>query len=362
MNYRENLRYFVLFGIIFVLIYFVTAIKPLNKEFFLQTEHSIYLNNEEQIADRDVSTFNTSETKAYPFRLKEYAGYFTESGEIIFAQKIPFKATLSEYFWAFYGNNEESIEIKNIDGSIASIIRSAGFPFLQDDRIYLLPPGGNSISEYTLSGARTWNYESYAPVTAFNSSSKGAVIGFADGALVCLTPDGKERFAFYPGGSANEIILGADISETEDLTACISGINKQRFVLTTFDSSKHKVVFHEYLNADMHTRALVQFSKDSSHVFYSYNGGLGIVDCKKLKSIHIPLKGTVVQIEELADRNLTLVLAREGSNFSIYLLENSSKLVGSFAFGAQSAFITATPSGFFVGHDSTISKLNIERK
>ncbi|MBO7419792.1 MAG: hypothetical protein J6U06_01550 [Spirochaetaceae bacterium] len=361
MNYRDHLRYFVICGIVFVLIYFVTAIKPLNKEFFLQTESSIYLNNEEQTADSTDGSFNAGENKAYPFRLKEYAGYFTESGKIIFARKIPFKATLSDSLWACYDNNSESIEIKNIDGSIASIIRSAGFPFLQDNRIYLLPPGGNSISEYTLSGARSWIYESYTPVTAFNSSSKGAVIGFADGALVCLTPDGKERFAFYPGGSTNEIILGTDISETEDMTACISGINNQRFVLTTFDSSKHKVVFHEYLNSDLHERALVQFSKDSSHVFYRYNGGLGIVDCKKLKSIHIPLKGAVVQIEELENQNLTLVLSRGDGEFFIYLLENSSKLVGSFSFGAQSAFITATSDGFFVGHDTTISKLNVER-
>ena len=362
MDYRKHLRYFVLFGIIFVLIYLVTATKSLNKEFFLQTERSIYLNNQQQIAELQTSSFDASKTKVYPFRLKEYAGYFTEDGEIVAVHKIPFKATLSDSFWSFYNNNDDSIEIKNINGTIASIIRNAGFPFLQDNRIYLLPPGGNSISEYTLAGSRIWLYESYTPVTAFNSSKKGSVIGFADGALVCLTPEGKERFAFYPGGSTNEIILGADISETEDLAACISGINKQRFVLTTFDSSKHKVIFHEYLNSDLHTRALVQFSKDSSHVFYRYNGGLGIVDCKKLKSIHIPLKGAVVQVEELESQNLTLVLSHENNSFYIYLLEDASKLVGSFSFEAQSAFITATSNGFFVGHDTTISKINVERK
>ena len=361
MNYRDYLRYFVAFGILFLLIYFVTAIKPLNKEFCLQTEHSVYLDNEE-LTEEYTGTFNAAENKAYPFRLKEYAGYFTEDGKIIFARKIPFKATLSSYFQSFYDNNSESIEIKNVDGSVATTIKSAGFPFIQDDRIYLLPPGGNSISEYNLTGTREWTYESYTPVTAFSSSKKGSVIGFADGALVCLEPNGKERFAFYPGGSANEIILGAAISETEDMAACISGINKQRFILTSFDSSKHKVIFHEYLDSDSHSRSLVQFSKDSNYVFYRYEGGLGVVDCKKLKSTHIPLKGTVIQIEELENNNLSLVLSHEDNVFYLYLLENAVNCVGHFSFSAQSAFITATPSGFFVGHDTTISKLNIELK
>lgn len=362
MNYRDYLRYFVLFGILFILVYFVTAIKPLNKEFFIQTEKSIYLNDEGHLKESSDSANISSDKKTYPFRLKDYAGYFTESGEILFAQKIPFKATLSDSLWAFYNNNSESIEIKTTDGSVISTINSAGFPFIQNDRIYLLPPGGNSISEYTVSGAEKWIYEGYTPITAFNSSKKGSVIGFADGSFICLEPDGKEKFAFYPGGSTHEIILGADISETENMAACLCGIDKQRFILTSFDSSKHKIIFHEYLETDLHGRSLVQFSKNSNYVFYKYNGGLAIVDCKKLKSTHIPLKGSIVQIEELENQNITLVLTKENNSFFIYLIENSKNLMGSFSLEAQSAFITASSSGFFVGHDKTISKLNIERR
>ncbi|MBO7420714.1 MAG: hypothetical protein J6U06_06305, partial [Spirochaetaceae bacterium] len=71
MTYRDYLRDFVAFGILFLLIYFVTAIKPLNKEFCLQTEHSVYLDNEE-LTEEYTGTFNAAENKAYPFRLKEY--------------------------------------------------------------------------------------------------------------------------------------------------------------------------------------------------------------------------------------------------------------------------------------------------
>ncbi|NLK46041.1 MAG: hypothetical protein GX297_05235 [Treponema sp.] len=362
MNYREKLRYFVLFGILFLIIYLFVATKPLHKEFFLQTENSIHLTNEDKnINMTDFASQNEGEN-FYPFRLKEFAGYFTESGKIIFAKKIPYKATLTDSFWTFYENNSESIEIKNVDETVLTTINAEGFPFLQKDRIYLLPPGGNSICEYTVSGARKWIYESYVPITAFNSSQKGAVIGFADGAFVCLAPDGKELFAFYPGGSSNEIILGAAISETENLAACLSGINKQRFVLTSFDDSKHKVVFHEYLRSDLRQRCIVKFSKNSNYVYFQYDGGLGIVDCKKLKSTHIALKGTITQIEELEAQNLTLVLAHKNNRYFVYMLENANNLMGSFSFEANSAFITPTPSGFFVGHDTKISKFNIDRK
>lgn len=362
MNYRENLRYFVLFGTIFFIVYLAAAIKPLDKEFFIQTERSVYLGGEEQNLETAAGAETPENANLFPFRLGEYAGYFSESGEIVFAQKIPFKATLTKSFCSFYDNNSDKIEIRKTDNSGLITINRPGFPFLQENRIYLLPPGGNSISEYSTTGTKKWTYESYTPITAFNSSKNGSVIGFADGALVCLSPEGNENFAFYPGGSTYETILGAAISETENMTACISGLKKQRFILSTYDKTKHKVIFHEYLDKDLRERAVVQFSKDSSHVFFQYKDGLGIVDCKKLKSTHIPLRGSIVQIEELEKQNLILVLSKDKDEYHIYIIEDSNKLLGSFSIKAKCAFITQNENSFFVGHDTTISKLSIERK
>ena len=60
---------------------------------------------------------------------------------------------------------------------------------------------------YAEDGSQLWKYESYAPVTAFSSSTGGTVAGFADGTLVSFDNSGNQTQRFSPGGSTYEVIL-----------------------------------------------------------------------------------------------------------------------------------------------------------
>lgn len=359
MSYAENFRYFVIAGIVFLVLYVFLAIKPLSTELQITTDLSI---NIEQATDVNTEIAVSDGEKPLPFRLSYKAGYFTQEGKLLFSRNIPYKATLSDNVWAQYDSNASSIQVMTPQNTILTTINESGFPFFQGDRLYLLPPGGNTVAEYTLEGNKKWFYEGFTPITAFNSSTQGSVIGFANGNLVCLSPEGNEQFSFYPGGSKYQVILGAAIAPNANLTACISGIDKQRFILSSHDNKLHKIIYHEYLSTDQKEQMFVGFSKDSKAVYFQYQNGLGVVDCEKLSCTHIPLSGSVRQIEEMPSLKLSIVLTQFNGLFYVYFLEDTNRIAGSFSFKASSACIIASGSSLFLGTDSTISKLTITRK
>ncbi len=358
------MRRFVILGAVFILVYVIIAALPLTSEFSIDTEYTINLADAEKNAETaevlEASAEQNEET--FPFRLKDYCGYFTAGGNLVSLHTIPYKATICDSFYSLYNADAENISITNSSGKEQTVLRTAGFPFLQNNRIFVFAPGGNSVAEYTSTGAKRWLYEGYNPITAFNSSAKGAVIGFADGELVCLAPNGDTRFSFYPGGSNYEVIFGADIAKKANMFACLSGIDQQRFLLFSFENSQHKVIFHEFLEKNYKNQAFVHFSDDSNTVYFQYADGIGVVDCQNLKSEHIAVKGDVMQIAEIKNSDITLVLTKSNAKFYVYILENTKNLIGNFSFPAQSAFILGGDGCFFVGHDEKISKMSISRK
>lgn len=362
MNFRENLHYFIIFGVVFLFLYIFVAIKSLTGEFNFKPEATVNLTEKTSATEQGNQQF-------YPFRLEKWAGFLNQNGEVVLCKNISskteenqsLKATLTNSYWSIYTNNSEEIEVLNTKGEKHTTLNASGFPFFQDDRLYVLAPGGNAISEYTPIGSKKWSYEGFTPITAFNSSSKGSVLGFANGELVHLTNDGAKKFSMYPGGSEYEVIFGADIAESKNYVATLCGLNRQRFVLISYEDNQQKVIFHEYLKTNLRSQSFVQFTQDSNFVYFQYKGGLGIVDCTNLTSTHLALDGTIIQLKEMPSYNLTIILSQKGDKYTIHFLEDSNKLVATTSFNAKSAFISVIGKDLFLGKDNKISKIAISR-
>ena len=106
----------------------------------------------------------------------------------------------------------------------------------------------------------------------------------------------------------------------------------------------------------------MKFNRSANTVWYGYKGGLGIVDLKKLNSYKIPLKGTVIQIEEAENSEFTYILSRENSKCTVTVLEPFNQVAASFSFTAESAFIQVNKDSLFIGRDNKISRLTVSRK
>ncbi|MCR5219311.1 hypothetical protein [Treponema sp.] len=338
----------------FCLLYIILAMRPLGKElhFIPEWTQDIFHVEESRETEEDL----------IPFKLGQNIGYFTEDGRITKNIPFPYKASISDSYYTIFGANNTSADFYKCDGSKAGTIELSGFPYFDGDRVYLFLPGGNSFIKCDETGKAQWKFENYAPITAFSSSKGGTIAGYADGTLISFNNDGSINHRFSPKGSKYEIIFGAGISSDGSSVACISGRDRQRFVVARKEKGHSRIVFHEYLNEESSEQELVKYSLNDRAIYYSYKDNLGIYSFKDEKSFHIPMKGNVVQIEESDSSGLVFVLSREDSKYTVTVLEKFNHIAAKFSFDAECAFIQARGDNFFVGRNSKISRLTVSKK
>lgn len=338
--------------ILFVILYLIFAVSPV--------DHSLKISPVWTVsADRTTTSSGTE--NQIPFKLGQRLGYFTPDGGITMVESFPYMATISSSKWATYTQSAQDTQFFSSDGTELGTISMTGFPYFTDSGSFLFLPGGTAFSRLKEDGSEYWSYEYTAPITSFTDSAAGCTAGYADGRLILFNTDGSIVFSTKPGGSDHEVILGAAVSGNGEYTACISGLDQQRFVLYRTAANQTKIVFHEFLKGNLREQTFVKFSGYRNRVFANEKNGLLIIDTEMLTSTHIPITGKIIDIKELEDANLFAVLAKNGSSFIVYLFEGDSALLGSFSFDASFACISTDSSSLYVGRDTEISKLEISK-
>ncbi|MGN0728132.1 hypothetical protein [Treponema sp.] len=338
---------------IFCLLYIILSVRPMSHEIHFTPEWT------EDISHLQASSENS---RLIPFRLAQNIGYFSSDGKITSVTTFPFKASISDKWYTLFSPSSTEAEFFFADGTKAGTIKQAGFPFFQQDRIYVMQPGGTSFLKCSEQGNMEWGYDHYSPITAFSSSKGGTVAGYADGTVISFLPDGKVDQKFSPGGSKNGVILGAAISEDGGKLACVSGQDQQRFIVAEKNEGHSKIIFHEYLEKSVVHQTLVKFSPDSDFVYFNGNDFLGIVNLKKAASRKIPVKGKISQIEFSDNKELVFILSKNEKKYTVTVLESFVYPMASFSFEGESAFIQTEGNSLFVGRNTKISKISISRK
>ncbi len=341
--------------IIFCVVYFILSVRPMKNEINFTPEWTV-----------DISRIHTNiedGQELIPYKLSQNLGYFTEDGKVYSSVSFPFKSSISKNFYTLYGSGNTDTTVYSVNNEKLFDIKKPGFPFFSDDRIFIMQPGGNSFCKYTKDGNFEWEYENYSPITAFAAEENGTVVGYADGTIVSFDKNGKIDQEFFPGGSKYGMILGAGISADGKKIACVSGQDKQRFVVAEKSSSHSKIIYHEYLENELTRQTLVKFSRDSNTVYFNYADGLGIVDLRKCKnSKKIKIQGKISQIEFLDDEKLVFVLSKNGNTHTVTVLEDYFYKLASFSFQAESSFIQTKSNSLYVGSNNKISRILINRK
>ena len=334
--------------------YFFLSWSPLETELHLTPEWTI---------DIDKTPEKTSSEPPLPFRLGNKAGYFTNSGKIISTNAVPYKASFSREHYALYSRDAEDTVLFTPQGEERCVIKGAGFPFVQEDRVFLFAPGGSEIRFVNpVDGETVASWENTVPITAFNSSKNGSAAGYADGQFIIFDKNGKKKAELFPGGSDEPVILGADISGSGKMFACVCGVDKQRFVLYNDEGNYKKIIFHDFFEESLTRRTLVHFSESGRYVCYDRSNFLGIVDSQSLKRKKVEVPGMVLNIQESPAADSVYVLSRdEGGTYAVTILEKWTKKLGGFSFKADSAFILTDGNTLYVGRDNKISRISISK-
>lgn len=340
-------------AIFFTILYIIFASTPLTKEYSFTPEWKLDISN--PVISDDVKS------EPIEFSLGQNLGYFTSDGKISYFKSFPSKATISSSMFATYNTEANNVTLFNNKGEEKTVIKGNGFPFLKDDRVYLMQPGGTAYSMVDTDGSLRWTCENAIPLTALSSNKYFTISGYSNGVVKVLSnATGETLFSFIPGGSDYPVIYGADISPDGKYIATISGQSPQRFIITQRENNQTKIIYHENLDTEITRRTLVQFSKDGSKVFYNYDGGIGIFDMQTKKNFKFPINEKILQIQETD--NLIVFLSNKLNNFTVHVLEKTNTKIGSFNFEAKNAFIKIHDDNLYIGKDESISKISLRRE
>jgi len=354
MKTKKHISLYILLVLISTILYIFLAAKPLGKEYHFIPEWK------KNITGPTVQKTFT-DTKPIYFKLGQSAGYFTEDGQLTCSKTFPAKASISSDYYALYNTTSSQISFFDYNNEEKGLLEVQGYPFFEDDRIYVFMPGGSSFAKCNDDGSLLWVNENIIPITAFTSKKDFTAAGYADGTIRILNnSNGTEKTSFIPGGSDYKVIFGLDISSDGLYSASISGHDKQRFVLTKNEDKQPKIIFHKYLDSDLNRRTVVSFCDNDRQIIYNYEGYIGIYDIEKEKNTEIKIDKSVISIEETD--SLFFVLGKKDREYTVYVIEKTDNLEGSFSFTADSAFIKTRGDKLYVGQDSTISKVSIIKK
>ena len=353
MKAQKKVTSTVFLCILFTIVYILFAAIPDDPKLKIKPVWTTSLNSR---AEPSAASEN-----AIPFKLGQILGYIEPEGTISLRETFPYMASISSKNWCIYGADAENTAFYTPDGTKAGTIKEAGFPYITENGIFLFQPGGMSFDRIDGGGNSLWRYEETSPITAFNTSKNGIIAGFASGKLVKFGMDGKIESVIFPGGSDIQVILGAAVSNSGIYSACISGIDNQRFVLYRTTANQTKTIFHEYLGKGLREQVFVQFSKDEKHVFFYEKGGLVIVNTEKLESHHTKLDGKLITVAEEENSNCFYVLSKNGTTYIVSIYEYPASKIGSFSFKADKASIYLKDNCFYVGRNDEITKLEIEK-
>lgn len=350
--------------VVLVIFYIILAARVLPKE--IQFVPVWTIDTENSSARENLSENSADFSSAIPFKLGQTLGYISKDGILLNKVTFPYKAALSSGFYALYGTSSENIDFFTPDGKNAGTISGTGFPYFAEDKKCLFLPGGSSFAMLNDDGSRSWDFAYSTPVTAFSTSKSGVVAGFADGNVIAFDNDGNKISEYKPGGSTFEVIYGVAISDSGKYTATLSGQENQRFVisekLSKNSGSNSSIIFYKTMQNELNRQVIVKFSRDEKNVYYASADGVGLVNLKTMNDTMIPVEGRVLSIKESDSGQEVFILSKKDNNYTVSVVQGFGVLAGSFSFDASSSFIEAADGSLFVGRDTKISKIKIERK
>ncbi len=354
MKTKKHIGLYILLTLLFLIGYIFLAAKPLGKEYHFTPEWK------RSITVPPVQKNLTQEKPIY-FKLGQSVGYFTSQGDILISKTFPAKASISSDYYSIYYTEEKNISFYDYNNQEKGSFEINGFPFFEEDRIYIFMPGGSSFAKCNSDGSVKWINENIMPITAFSSKKEYTAAGYADGTIKILSNEnGLEKTFFAPGGSDYKVILGLDVSSDGNYIASLSGHDKQRFVVTQTDAGQPKIIYHEYLPTDLNRPTVVKFCDNDRQIIYNYDGYIGLYDIVRQKAFNLQIDTRVIAVEETD--SLFYVLGKKDNSYTVYIIEKTQVFEGSFSFEAQTAFIKTSGNALYIGQDASISKVKISKE
>jgi hypothetical protein len=364
---KAKKKYWLIIGLCVFVIYIFVAAQPVPVETILIPRWISSL-------ESDYSSLMKEEDKPgeylVPFKLGNRFGYADAQGH--FAINRALRGTgldkagvsLSEHRWAEFDAVSAAITIRNPQGeSVMTIENARGYPLFLDGQIFIVGEEQTSLSLVGDGGNLLWTYDFAAPLTSIDAAADLILTGSLDGIVELLDISGKRVHAFEPGGSRLAVILGCRISRDGSRLAIVSGYDDQRFLLQERFENTYNTVYHEFLGNGFRHAVHISFIENDTWIAFERQGGMGLYEIGKRRSVKAPLKGSLAALDETGGDSLIFAISSLGDQSKILsAVRLPGIIVMEAPFKSDTVFLKRRLSEIYVGGNATLASFELGKK
>jgi hypothetical protein len=357
-------KYVIIIVILASLLYAFIAAGPVAEETVLSSKwiKSVETSYDEQLEQTE---------DLIPFELGASFGYISRDGYFSINKTKKAYISLSNYFWAEYGEQTNSITVKNPLGeTVFNIENGYGYPFFLDSRTFIIHSEQNSVSQLETiqddpSGAVkfTWTYDFASPLSCVDAAAGFFLAGTLDGTIELIDSAGQRIYFSEPSGSRIAAIFGCALSKDGKKIAVVSGLDKQRFILIEQSGAAWRITFHEFLDDGLRRNVYVRFVDNDSKVVFERESGLELYDIKSRTSYKIALDGEVTALDGGENNGmLFLISAQDEYHKKLIGIKFPDIVMIEAPFNSENSFLAVKDYDLFIGGNTAIASFVIEKK
>ncbi len=298
---------------------------------------------------------NIDKSPVIPFRVEKKFGYITESGSISYIDEIFYNVTQNNNYFINYSTITDNLIINKNDGSFSSNLKTAGFPFFIDERLFIISANSKIISEWNSEGENLFTFENESELISCDANKNTLVAGFIDGTITVADKERKAEKLLIPELSRINAVYGISVSDSSDFIAMITGIDPQYMIVMKKKNNQYNRFYTYQFSENLrHSRYISFFNNDrylcfeSGKTFYCFD-----FFSKNLNRIELSAVITNIKYIDFLDSfAVTAKIENEKSVF--YLINPACKKLYSKTISSDFSYIDNSKNRILFGSGDTI--------
>lgn len=296
---------------------------------------------------------------AFPFTGQNMFGYLSEEGAIAYSEPVVFEIAASSDYFINYSSVSETLLIKNPAGEIVSTIAAVGFPFIRNERLFLLDVDRCGISEWDFSGEKLWEKRYSSIITCFDCNNSEALVGLMNGNILLYNREGEYLYRDEFTGSRVPIVYGLAISSSGAYFAVIQGLDPQQLMLFQRREEGYVPAFSKENEHPVRREIFLQFGADEAYLFIEQDEMLSRLAVRRKTVTEFPLAGRPFDVAYSRAYRSHFIHSGNRKQAAVDMYSEGGMHIGRFYINPESS-VTFLDNSFFLQRGEYIHLLSIQ--
>ncbi len=297
---------------------------------------------------------------ALPFILNRSFGYVDTEGRFSGLMPVHYGVDLAKDRYVSYANIQDSLVVRERDGSVIGLIENGGYPFYADDRLFLVATDRMGISELNADGEVIWHRAFGSVISSFDTARGAVGIGLLNGWFHLIDQTGADILGYETTGSRVLAVYGCAVSADLSVIGIISGLDPQRLVILESRNGEYRPVNGFNLNHQYRKKVFMDFSPAGDVLYYESPAGIEFLEMKRSLQKTIPFSGRIAGMTCAGSGTISCLVARGNGTSALRFFSPSGAIMYERELTGTDPFVGYLPGLYVIGVGEMIAAFSVE--